>query len=1025
MIELSPSELRSDGAAALRRRDPDAAEASFRALLAVEPTNIYALVGLGSASRLRGKPDEALQRFKYAAAAWPLHPWPLLEIGGQLGASGLRDEAESTLRRALQLDPRHYHVLMALGRQLRRRGDSENAAEMFSRAADSEPTQTSAYVEWASELVCLGRQDQAIAALDAGAKAGAEKIAIFKAKARILGASRQNEAALAVWTAALADKPNESVFKLEIAAEMSALGRHADALAAYRAIVEDGQIATAMRCDAAHAASRIAREQKNTPLALSILAHGAALDADHVQINCEIGFLYYAENRFNDAELVFHKVLARAPTSVSALGGLAATKRKLGNSDEAIELIKRANAVDPNNDWIKLEYANLLRDAGQINEAVAILEFIDRTSTMYAKALMSLGQIARVRGDHHRAVNYFEQAAEAVANPTEALREIVSDMRALGDLSGAVPVFARVFARDPESYRAHMADGILKRAMNDRPGARAAFLRAAAIMPTDPQPQIEIATEASALGDRNTATAAIKAALRIDPRHEAALLKQGAHLAEGGHGDAALSLYAKMRDERPGSVSAYLAPAQLLAEKGDFDGGRALLAAARKNCVFNSLVDVREAAILRQQGFLDESYELLSAANARSPQEFWPWHWRTSAAIDMGYFDVAETLLAAPPSTAAQEQGRVVKLRAQLGKARWALDAAIDDFCAAIDLDANDTAAVYERAKLKLITFDMAGAWPDLEAYAALRSTSAMRKMNPMHSHIGQLYEEFVIDRMIADDLTALRRLSPQDQVTQLIELVRHFPDSTAPAIGFMIALRRSGRFDLQPNAVPHDLPPRIPRNITQFWNDPAPPPDVRDLMNSWKQSDSGFNISIFDQATALAYLRERFDPAVAHAFSRASEPAQQADIFRLARLFLEGGYYIDADDRAREGFAANVPPRVEFFAHQEDIGSIGNNVLGAAPRHPVIEMALQDAVAAINRRDREIIWLSTGPGVLTRSLARWLAANPAGVNERIAGVAVLTLAEMSHVAAMHCRATYKTTSRAWLNGAFGKRGRR
>ena len=318
---------------------------------------------------------------------------------------------------------------------------------------------------------------------------------------------------------------------------------------------------------------------------------------------------------------------------------------------------------------------------------------------MYAKAMITLGQMARAGGDRRRAVDYFEYAARTAADPTEALREIVNDMRAQGDLSRVESLIARVFARDPHSYRAHMADGILKRAMNDRRGARGAFLSAAASCRRNPRPQIEVATEAGALGDQDAAAAAIQAALKIDPRNEAALLKMGAHLAEGGHGDAALSLYAKMRDERPGSVSGYLPPAQLLAEKGDFDGGRALLAAARKNCAFNSMVDVREAAILRQQGLMDESYELLSAAHARSPHEFWPWHSRTLAAIDMGYFDVAETLLATPPSTAVQEQGRVVKLRAQFDKARWALEAAINGFCAAINLDADDAMAFYERSE--------------------------------------------------------------------------------------------------------------------------------------------------------------------------------------------------------------------------------------------------------------------------------------------------------------------------------------
>ena len=620
---------------------------------------------------------EAMRRFREAAAAWPSHPWPLLEIGGQLDASGLYDEAEATLRQALQLDPRHYHVLMALGRQLRRRGDHVNAAKMFGSAAASDPAQTSPYVEWASELVWLGRQDQAISSLDAGAKAGAEKIAIFKTKARILRASGRNEAALAIWTAASADKPDEPVFKLEIAAEMSALGRHADALAAYRAVLEDGQIATVLRCDAALAAGRLAREQKNTPLALGILAHGAALDAHHVQINCEIGFLHNSENRFKDADSMFHKVLAQAPTSVSALGGLAIARRKLGDFNEALELIKKANAVDPNNGWIKLEYANLLRDGARIDEAVVMLESIDPTSAMYAKALIMLGQMARAAGDRHRAVDYFEQAAGAVADPTEALREIVNDMRALSDLSRVELLIARIFARDPQSFRAHMADGILKRAMNDRRGARVAFLSAAAVMPTICGPRSKSPPRRGRSEIRTPPLQRSRLRLKLIR----AMRRRCSKWALIWRGATAMRRFRFTRKcARTSGLFGYIAPAQLMAEKGDFDGGRALLAAARKNCAFNSMVDVREAAILQQQGLMDKSYELLAAANARSPQEFWPWHSRTSAAIDMGYFDVAETLLAAPPSTATQEQGRVVKLRAQLDKARWALDAAINVF---------------------------------------------------------------------------------------------------------------------------------------------------------------------------------------------------------------------------------------------------------------------------------------------------------------------------------------------------------
>ena len=143
----------------------------------------------------------------------------------------------------------------------------------------------------------------------------------------------------------------------------------------------------------------------------------------------------------------------------------------------------------------------------------------------------------------------------------------------------------------------------------------------------------------------------------------------------------------------------------------------------------------------------------------------------------MGYFDAAEALLLAPPHPAAiQEQGHIIKLAAHLDHTRWSLEAATDRLDAAIELDANNSEATYERAKLKLITFDFPGAELDLTVHAELRSNSARHKLSPLHSHVGQLYEEFVLDPSIAGELIALRRLSPENQVAEFLDLVRQFP---------------------------------------------------------------------------------------------------------------------------------------------------------------------------------------------------------------------------------------------------------
>jgi hypothetical protein len=52
---------------------------------------------------------------------------------------------------------------------------------------------------------------------------------------------------------------------------------------------------------------------------------------------------------------------------------------------------------------------------------------------------------------------------------------------------------------------------------------------------------------------------------------------------------------------------------------------------------------------------------------------------------------------------------------------------------------------------------------------------------------------------------------------------------------------------------------------------------------------------------------------------------------------------------------------------------------MAATPEHPVILGALELGAAAINRDDTDLIWLSAGPGLLTRAFAQVWAEQRAG----------------------------------------------
>jgi hypothetical protein len=266
--------------------------------------------------------------------------------------------------------------------------------------------------------------------------------------------------------------------------------------------------------------------------------------------------------------------------------------------------------------------------------------------------------------------------------------------------------------------------------------------------------------------------------------------------------------------------------------------------------------------------------------------------------------------------------------------------------------------------------------------------------------------------------LQKLQATDALDRAT-LADLVRENPDHTPSAIALMMALRRLGLLQVALGG----RNTLIPRTITQFWDDPEPPAEILALTESWRAQNPDHAYRRYDRDSAAAFLREHCPNEIVTAFERAESPAQQADIFRLAHLARHGGVYADADDRAAAALDQFIPPDASFVAFQEEYGTLGNNFIAVTPNHPVITTALGSAVEAVNRGDRDIVWLSTGPGLLTRAFALSLANR----QHALEASAIFTVGQIQRFLGLHCPAGYKLTSSHWLRSSFGARegGRR
>lgn len=192
-------------------------------------------------------------------------------------------------------------------------------------------------------------------------------------------------------------------------------------------------------------------------------------------------------------------------------------------------------------------------------------------------------------------------------------------------------------------------------------------------------------------------------------------------------------------------------------------------------------------------------------------------------------------------------------------------------------------------------------------------------------------------------------------------------------------------------------------KRIVQFWDDlDRLPDDVKECMQSWKELEKdGFEIQVFDESSARDFISRRLGLRYERAFNKCYHPSMKSDYFRYSYIFVEGGFYVDADD-VYHGLSINhlfkdgrlklqpfcydittaqmVSPAIFTKSGADQLSWIfyfNTTPLIAGRNHPIVERALLNATISLEQDlqgDLPEVQATTGPGNLTRSICEVLA---------------------------------------------------
>jgi tetratricopeptide (TPR) repeat protein len=903
------------------------------------------------------------------------------------------------------------HLGLAL--LLRQQGNRAEATAHFARAATLLPDDPAPWLALADEQRLTGQFNAARGAAHHVLARHPGHLQTLLSLAETERASGAQEEAFNVLRHALGFFPDNPDLLIKLSHCLRALGRLDEARDMYHRTLaakpDDGW---------AHVGLGLVFKQQGLPgeaeasfrAALAVLPQDDGLRLDLSSYFLELG-------KYEDARTLAQEVLTRVPGNLRAMVTLAETNRASGRPEAALAMLESALQLAPRDAGILLQTAHCLRGLGHLDAARAMYHRHLAEQPQNAWAYIGLGQLAKRQGQRAVAEACFDMALALAPEDTALRLDLAAERRDLGLFGLARDMARQILKQTPDNVRALINLADTEREAGQYEDALKIYARARTLHPDDTALLVKMAITARQLERQEECNAYFTAALQIDPYAVAAVRGLAEQYLRADDAQAAMELLQNAAAARPEETEFQFGLLEALAAAGQPQAALAQMEAMEAKLGPHQLILSKRAHTLHNIGRYHEAAAAARQAVSLYPHYFVAWNECFRCERLIATDESLEALLSAAPAVTPQERAIRARNHAALEERRWHYDAALSHYRDAMALTPKDAGLAFDLARIGLLTLNLQETQVQLRRHRDLDAPNLRlrgKSLNTSQTLYGQLLDEYALNE-IPPRVLPLLSLPLASRRAPLLALAQSEPDNTAAAIALILCLRQLGEL----GEINHPGGEPIPKLIFQFWDTAAIPEDILAYRASWQTQNPDYVVHAFDDAKALKFLQSVFPPAVAQAYAQAQEPAQKADIFRLAALFAYGGVYADADDRCQRPLDQLVPPNASLVLYQEDLGSIGNNFIAAAPRHPLIHKALQFCVQAAIRGDSDIAWLATGPGMLTRAFTQVFAS---GAQDLPGQTLVLGLQGLCPTVAIHCLSGYKSTKKHWTNSSFTRK---
>ncbi len=221
--------------------------------------------------------------------------------------------------------------------------------------------------------------------------------------------------------------------------------------------------------------------------------------------------------RLDAAEPVYRQVLADDPDQPHALYLLGALRLALGDTTEAIALLRRSTKLRPEHNEGRLTLANALVRHEQPGEAIPVYRALLAAQPAHVPARVNLARVLRSQGETKAAVALCREGAQIVPDSPIMLEALASALLVDGDDRAAGAAAARALTLDAGRAESWFVHGTALSHLGQKLRAIASLTRATAADPAHAEAALNLGNACLDLDRVAEAERWIRTAIACDP----------------------------------------------------------------------------------------------------------------------------------------------------------------------------------------------------------------------------------------------------------------------------------------------------------------------------------------------------------------------------------------------------------------------------------------------------------------------------------------------------------------------------